>query len=339
MPEPISQRVVERLSAEHSPERAELAQHIVEHVLSQRLRDVVAPEEFLPIVLATLTRENMAREWERLLQPGVRRYSAYVANAPERVSELVPEEAVAALRAQLEQPTAARARWAKGAVDPALLKRLLGPVWVQLLVNFAKRIPGLGGAGGGAAATGAPSRGIASMLGRSVQQSAERLASAGKSALEGLGIDVEKKLMAAAKDFSDGALSVWNQALRERLQSPEGKSIVTQIKHGVVQHVLATRLNELDRDAVALPLAPYLDLVPMVVGHAVRVPFVRKIIDAELQAYLQVAGDRRLDEMLTELGVLDAARAWLTARVDGQLRGYCASPAFGDWFAKLIADS
>jgi hypothetical protein len=220
-------------------------------------------------------------------------------------------------------------------VDPALLKRLLGPVWVQLLVSFARRIPGLGGA----SSSGAPSAaggGIASMLGRTMQQSAGRIVGAGKSALEGLGIDVEKKLMAAARDFSDGALSVWNQALRERLQSPEGSAIVTQIKHGVLEHVLKAQLSAIDRDAVALPLAPYLDLVPSIVGHAVRVPFVRKIIDSELQAYLAVAGDRRLDELLRELGVLDATRTWLISRVEAQLLGLCTTPAFAGWIAKLV---
>lgn len=334
MAEHSSERIVERLASAVSAERAELAQQIVDHVFSQRLRDVVAPDEFLPIVLATLTRENLARELERLVQPGVRRYSAVVAAAPERLADLVPEDAVAALQKQLEQPTGARARWAKGAVDPTLLKRLLGPVWVQLLVSFARRVPGLGGASSGTSS--AAGGGIASMLGRTVQQSAGRIASAGKSALEGLGIDVEKKLMAAARDFSDGALSVWNQALRERLQSPEGSAIVTQIKHGVLEHVLKARLSDIDRDAVALPLAPYLDLVPSIVGHAVRVPFVRKIIDSELQAYLAVAGDRRLDELLGELGVLDATRKWLISRVDAQLLGLCATPAFAGWIAKLV---
>jgi hypothetical protein len=221
-------------------------------------------------------------------------------------------------------------------VDPALLKRLLGPVWVQLLLSFAKRIPGLGsaaGSGGGEAA--APSRGIASMLGRSVQQGAGRLVGAGRSALEGLGIDVEKKLMAAAKDFSDGALSVWNQALRERLRSPEGKAIVTQIKHSVLEHVLRTRLSDLDSDAVALPLAPYIDLAPAIVAHAVSVPFLRKFIDAELQAYLQLAADRMLQEFLSELGVLEDTRVWLRARVDAQLASFCQTPAFAAWIAKL----
>ena len=330
---PSSHQIAARLTAAASSERAELAEQIVDHVFSQRLRDVVAPEELLPIVLAALTRENLARELERLVQPGVRRYSAAIAGANERVSDLVPDEAVALLRKQLEQPTGARARWAKGAVDPALLKRLLGPVWVQLLVSFARRIPGLGGASAGA---GASSGGIASMLGRTVQQGAGRIASVGKSALEGLGIDVEKKLTAAARDFSDGALSVWNQALRERLQSPEGKAIVTQIKHGVLEHVQKTQLSELDRDAVALPLAPYLDLVPLIVGHAVRVPFVRKIIDSELQAYLEVAGDRRLDELLGELSVLEQTRKWLIARVDSQLLGYFQTPTFAGWIAKLV---
>lgn len=330
-----AQLILERLGAVDSPARTELVTQLVQHVLSQRLRDVIAPEAILPIVLDTLTRENLAREWQRSVQPGVQRYSVHVASASEKLSDLMPDDAVALLRAQLEQPTGARARWAKGAIEPALLKRLLAPVWVQLLVNFAKRIPGLGGAGAGSGSPGA-GRGLASMLGRGVQQGAASLVGAGRSALEGLGIDVEKKLTAAARDFSDGALSVWNQAMRERMQSPEGKAIVTQIKHGVLEHVLGVKLSDLDRDAVALPLAAYLDLVPMVVGHAVRVPFVRNIIDAELRAYLDVAGDRRLDEVLTELGVLEQTRAYLIARANTQLAGFCQSPVFAAWITKLV---
>lgn len=328
----LSSQIVERLSAVESPQRAGLAQQIVDHVLSQPLREVVAPEELLPIVLATLTRENLARELERLVQPGLRRYSAAVADAPERLGDLVPDEAVALLQKQLQQPSGARGRWLRGAVDPSLLKRLLGPVWVQLLMSFARLVPGMGGKSGSGMGSG-----LAGVLGRSVQQSAGRVLGVGKSALEGLGIDLEKKLMAAARDFSDGALSVWNQALRERLQSPEGKAIATQIKHGVLEHVLKARLSDIDRDAVALPLEPYADLVPLIVSHAVRVPFVRKIIDGELQAYLSVAGDRRLDELLTELGVLASVRGWLVARVDAQLLRFCQTPAFASWIAQLVA--
>lgn len=336
MSELISPQILARLSAIDSPERKELVEQLVQHVLSQRLRDVIAPEALLPIVLDTLTRENLAREWQRSVQPGVKRYSAHVAAASEKLADLVPDDAVTRLRAQLEEPTGARARWAKGAIDPALLKRLLAPVWVQLLVSFAKRIPGLGGSGSGSTGSTSAGRGIASMLGRGVQHSAERLVGAGKSALEGLGIDVEKKLTAAARDFSDGALSVWNQALRERMQSPEGKAIVTQIKHGVLEHVLKVPLNDLDRDAVALPLAAYLDLVPLVVGHAVRVPFVRNFIDAELRAFLDVAGDQRLEEVLTELGVLEQTRAYLIGRANAQLAGFCQGSQFAAWITKLV---
>jgi hypothetical protein len=296
---------------------------------------VVAPAELYAIVMSTLTRENIARELVRHVQPGVRRYSAHVAEATEHVGDLVPLEALEALRKQLEQPTGARARWARGAVNPALLKRLLGPVWVQLLVSFARRIPGLGGAASGGGAAAGASRGITGMIGRGVQQGAGRLVGVGRSALEGLGIDVEKKLMAAARDFSDGALSVWNQALRERLQSLEGQAIVTQIKHSVLEHVLGTRLGELDRDAVALPLAAYIDLAPAIIAHAVRVPWLRKFIDAELQAFVLLAADRPLNDFLSELGVLEETRVWLSARVDTQLLSFCQSPTFGAWIAKL----
>src|SRR4051795_8334397 len=98
MAELPSQRILERLAAEDGSARKELAVGLVKHVLAQRLGAVVAPAELYAIVMAGLTRENIAREVARHVLPGVRRYSAQIADASERVGDLVPPEALAALR-------------------------------------------------------------------------------------------------------------------------------------------------------------------------------------------------------------------------------------------------
>jgi hypothetical protein len=100
--------------------------------------------------------------------------------------------------------------------------------------------------------------------------------------------------------------------------------------------MLGVKLADLDRDAVALPLAAYIDLAPAIIAHAVRVPFVRKFIEAELQAFFAQEGDRRLDDLLKELGALEPVRNFLTARVDEQIRGWAQSPGFVSWFATLL---
>ena len=338
MPDPLVQRICALLAQPDSPSREQATESLIDHLLAQRLRDVAELPVLAAIVMDSLRQANIAREVTRSVQPGIRRYGEHVERAPERVSDLVGPEAAAALRQLLAAPSGARGRFMRGAVDPALLKRLLAPVWVQLLVNFSKRIPGLGGAGPAAPAAGAVAagRGIASMLGKSVQQSAERLVGAGKSALEGLGIDVEKKLQAAARDFSDGALGIWNQALKERLQSDEGRAIIAQIKHGVLQHVLAIQLRDIHKDAMALPLPAYVDLAPAIVSHAIQQPFVRRFVEAEVNAYLAQAGDRTLRELLEEVGALERGRAWLRGRVAQQIAGWSQSPGFAAWLTRLI---
>src|SRR5206468_3292871 len=105
-------------------------------------------------------------------------------------------------------------------VDAALFRRLFAPVWTNLLLSFAKRLPlpGMGGGGGaaGGGAAGAVGRGVSGIAGRitrSAKEQAERLVDAGKSVMGGLGTEVERRLQAAAKDFSDSAAEVFREAL------------------------------------------------------------------------------------------------------------------------------
>lgn len=333
----LAARICALLAHEDESLRAQAARSLVEHVLSQRLRDVADLPQLSAIVLGTLAQESLARILSRHVQPGLQRYDQHVAQAPERVSDLIGPDAANALRALLAAPSGARGRFMRGAIDPALLKRLLAPVWVQLLVNFSRRIPGLGGAASAPGSAPAAGRGIASMLGKSVQQSAGKLVDAGRSALEGLGIDVEKKLNAAARDFSEGALGIWNQALRERLQSDEGKAIVAQIKLSVLEHVLRVQLQDIHRDAMKLPLPAYVDLAPAIVSHAVQLPFLKRFIDAEVKAYLDVEGQRSLSELLGDLGALESVRSWLEGRVTQQIAGWSQTKSFAEWITALLA--
>ena len=340
MPDQLVERICALLAQDESALRTQAASSLVDHLLSQRLRDVADLPQLVSIVLATLNGDALTRQVARHVQPGLERYGAHVAGAPERIADLVGPDAASELRTLLAAPSGARGRFMRGAVDPALLKRLLAPVWVQLLVNFSRRIPipGLGGGASGGTAGGAASagRGLASMLGKSVQQSAGRLVGAGRSALEGLGIDVEKKLNAAARDFSEGALGIWNQALRERLQSEEGRALVAQIKLGVLQHLLSVQLRDIHQDAMALPLPAYVGLAPAIVSHAVRLPFVRQLVETETGAYLAAEGDRSLAELLADMGVLDAARSWLLARVELQIASWSRSASFTAWLSELV---
>lgn len=341
---PLVARIVEVLAAPASELHAELASAYVDQLLTQPLRQSVQLEELIELVVRTIDQANAARVVDKHVLPIYQRVAQGFAKAPERVGDLVSEDGKRALRAALAKPVRVKGRWLKGAVDPLQVQKLLGPIWVQLLVSFARRlpIPGLGGAAAASspgASTPAPASkgGIAGMLGRGVQQSAGRLVGAGRSALEGLGIDIETKLMAAAKDFSESALDLWNKALEERLRSEDGKNAALQIKLGVLEHVLRTQLRDLHEDAVAIGQTPYFGIAPTILAHAIRVPFVRDNVANEIRQFVNSEGDRTLRELLAEQGMLEDVRGWLVQRVQESFGQFSQSPAFAAWLTRVIA--
>ena len=329
-------RVLAVLSAPESPLRAEGVRLLVDHVLAQKLKDVVDFERVGQIALDALAAEPLAAIVEQHVKPGWQRYEAAVEFSEARVGDLVSSQAQQALRAIAHGFRLPRAKWTKGSVDPTLLRRLFAPVWTQVLLSFGKRfsIPGLGAASG--PATAAPSRSLASALGRAVQERAGRMVDAGRSVIEGLGLDVEKKLMAAARDFSEGALAVWNDALRERLASDEGRALVAQINVSVLDHVLRTRLGDLQKVASDLPIEAVLDVAPDLLSHALRAPFVQEIVQRELAAYLAIEGERSLQEHLVALGVAERVRTLLVDEGDVLLRSFGARPGVAEWLARLL---
>jgi hypothetical protein len=337
MAEPQRDRIVRALSGEPSPLRQEGVHILLDHVLATKLAELVDLDEAHAIVVSALTRENLERIVDRHVLPGWKRYSAHALASEETVGALVPDparDAIVDIVRNLKRP---EARWLEGAVDPVLLRRLFAPVWTSVLVHFARRLPlpGMGGAG----PVSAVGRGVgtfAERITKSVQERAEKLVDAGRTVMGGLGAEVEKRLHAAAREFSEGAAGIFREALRERLESEEGQELVAQIGRQIVDHVLVTQIAELHEDATRLPVERVLEVVPHIVGHAAPRAFVRDAVRAELRAFLALEGERRLGEVLEELGILDEFRKLATRKIDEVVRGFVTSPAFAAWLGRLL---
>jgi hypothetical protein len=210
---------------------------------------------------------------------------------------------------------------------------LLAPVWTQVLVSFASRlpIPGLAGSGGKRDALG-----MAALLARSVQGGAEKLIDRGRSWMGGLGVEFERRLVEAARGFSDNAADIFRDALRERLASEEGRELLGRIDTHLLDHVLDTRFSDLQRDADDLPLDDVFEVAPAIVAHAAKGAYVQDIVQREIAAYLAVEGDRTLQSLVEELGITAELRAVLQERGEMIARGFFQSPAFASWLSRLL---
>ncbi len=336
-------RIVTALSADQSPLRDEGVELFLDHVLGRPLGELVDLHEIRDIVIEALTAENVAHHIARHVQPGFGRYGALTRELGETVGGLVPDTSVDDIHAIVAKSKVPRAKWAEGMIDPALIRRLFAPVWTNLLLNFAKKmpIPGAGmGAGAAAAAGSAVGRGIggvASRLSKSVQERAEKIADAGRSVMGGLGAELEKRVQSAARDFSESAQSVWRDAFRDRLKSAEGKEIVAQIQRQVIEHLVVTRLSALHEDVERIPVDDIFAATPRILEHAVRRPFIQKLVEREIDAFLALEGQRSLSELMAELGILDRVRRVARDRASDVFRAVATSSAFADWIERVLA--
>jgi hypothetical protein len=333
----LSALILERLTRSHSSPRTELAQLVVDQALAQRLRDTVDLTQLRAAVLAGLTSDNLRRVVDRHAVPAFERYASVVATHAARVGLLVSPLAHQKMHAAVRAFRLPRARWADNSLDPALVKQLLRPVWTQVLLNFAKRLPIPGVSAAGSRGPGpAPSGSVTGFIARSVHHGAEKLIDRGRSAMGGIGAEVERRLTAAARDFSDTAAHAFRESLVERLQSDEGRELLGQVLAGFIDHVLRTRFADLQADVDVLPVAEIFDLVPELVAFAARSGFVQEIAERELTEWLTIQGDRTIRELLEEYGLLDELRPVLIRRVDAVTAGLLSSPAFATWLNALL---
>jgi hypothetical protein len=328
-------RVLERLTSSASPLRDELVTLAVDHVLGLPLRDAVDLERMRAIVMSALSEASLQRIVERHVRPGYQRHAAAILGSGVLVGTLVPDAARAGMHAIAAKLRIPRARWAQHAFDPALVRTLLAPVWTQVLMSFTTRlpIPGLAGVVG----QGTASVGVTGLLARAAMQRAGNLVDRGKNVIGSLGIDVDKRLAEAARGFSDSAAQIFRAALQERLASDEGRALMARIASGALDHVLATKLEDLQQDLDDLPIDDGFALAPRVIAYAAQTPYVQGIVRRELDSYLALEGERTLTELLDELGILEPTRSALIERGAAHATGLLRSPRFADWLQRVLS--
>jgi hypothetical protein len=329
----LRERVLQRLQSAEGPWRAQLHALAIDHLLALRVGELVELDALRQLLSSALVEDNVRRAVQRHVAPGFARYGQAARATETRLHALIAPSAQHKLQRIAQRLRLPPARWLGSAVDPAQVRQLLGPVWTQVLVNFAKRLPLPGVA---AAASPRSRPGLTSMLSRTVQEQAEKLVDRGRSMMGGLGQEVERRLVAAARDFSDSAAQLFRDALIERLDSAEGQRIVAEISTRVIEQLAQARIADLQADVDALPIGEILELVPELVSQSLTTQFVQDVVQSELAHWLTLEGDRSLAELLDESGLRPLVVSALASHLDQYTASFSRSPAFEDWLKQLF---
>jgi hypothetical protein len=325
-------RIQALLAAETSPLRLELLRLVFDALAAQPLSSVMGEPDLAGLIARGLARDNIERITRRHVLPAVARVQKRLANADERVRDLLPKDAEVTLRALVASGKGPRFAWLKGAIDPNDLQKLITPIVQHVLTSFVTKlpIPGLSSSGGGSGSgSGGGSGGLGGFVGKIGKQ-----VSKGASQLAG-GLGLQQ----VVRDFSQSATIEVRAATVERLRSDEGREIMRRIRDRVLDHVLAARANEVVDDFLRASPQQIGRIAEGAVSHVRDLQFFRDILTGEIQAALAEVGARSLRDLLDEMGLLDGVRKVALDAVEPGLVDLVRTDAFGDWLDRILAQS
>jgi len=312
--------LLRRLQDREGPWGARVADLLIRFALERPVAELVSTDDVATIVTAVLLAPSIRSATDTHVKPAWRRQQQRAREEHDTVGDALPPEAVNAIETIIKRGEGPRFAWMQGAVEPKLAAQLIAPIVQQVLLGFVTRLSGnLGGVGSSSAS-------LMGMLGRGVQQRASALADVGKAMISGIGVDVDKKLQGAAKDFSETASATIRDALQARLKSPEGQALVQQMGVQIFKRIRETEVHIVQDDFSHLPIEEIIDLVPGIVAHNRDRAFIGRVIGEEVQAAFATVGHQTLGELLDAHGLRSDVEAIAIRVVPPTLATFFAAP-------------
>lgn len=341
--EALRDAIVARLTAEQSALRDGGVALMVDALLDEPVSAWIERDALVELITEALRGDNV----RRLQQAHLARTRASLRAMWQASGETPGHGLTGNARLKLEKTVGGddfpHFRWAYSAVDPALVRQLLAPVLQEILIRFARKLPlpGRGAAAGADAAEAEPAGGafggLRSRLRAGVSRRAERVAAAGKSVLDNLGVDVEERIQAIAREFSESALEEVRGTFSARLKSDEGRALLAKLRVGLAEAFLDTPWIDLARDLDRLPGEELDAFVALVLDHNRTRGPIQEALRAELDGWLGVEGARSVREVLDEAGLLASTRRMACAQGDAMARRLLGSDAFRAWLDDALS--
>lgn len=334
----LQDRILQILTADKSPLRDELLDFTLEFLLDRKLATLFDPKEAHSLIIASLTEINASNYIERYSLPQWDRYLKRCKNSQAKIGIFVPEIVQQQIDDLLKDAMLPEGKWVPKVFEPVLIRKLLSPVIQQTLVNFANKLPrpNLDPISEAASQFGSSKLGNR-FAGRFSKLKQSAVFSRGKDMLSDLTADLEGRIHEIAKDFSSTAMSEGKIALQMRLESEEGRKIMSEIRRHFLSSLMETTLSELNEDIERYPVAELTRLAPAIIVESVKTSFLLDALTEELDALLKAEGDRTFREILDEAGILDESLKTIRNISAPHAKDYFQDPRFASWLGRLLA--
>lgn len=329
-------RALARLRDPQSPHLTRGVAIAVEAGLDRPLRDVIAPDRIVQLAILAIDEARVERALSEIVHPAIDRQLALLTAQDETLAAWLPDGAAGLLEEIAAGTRTPRGTWATKLVDRAHVRELLAPVLQETLLAFARKLPMASSVEEGRAGKllGGLARGIAQGAG----ERAQKLADLGRNALGSIGAEMEKRVVSAARDFSQGAIEPLRDTFAERLASEEGKAILARMRVHAIGVLLEAKASELVGDLDSAPHAPLDRLIARTLAHDAKRPEVQALLRAEVEAFLAAREGATLRSLLDEWGTTAEASEEARRLTEIVARAAVSEDAFEAWLRALLAE-
>ena len=332
-------RAMARLREPDSAALNELVELLVEAALARPIATAIDRDRVALLTIAVVDADRVERVLAEIVRPAWDRQRALIEKRGDRVQDWMPEGARALLEEVLAGARMPRGAYTSELVRSADIRELIAPILQETLLSFARKLPIVGGAGEaeGPARAAGKLFGMAAQLAHNAGERAGKLADIGRGVLGGIGGEMEKRIGAAAREFSQGAFEPLEAAFVARLRSEEGQEILTRMRKRVVDALIAAKASEVAADVDSLPREPLDRLVARSVAFGAARPELAEMLRAEIDAFVTKHADLNVGQLLDawslrELAVTEARRELRTIATIA-----ITDASADEWLRKLLA--
>jgi hypothetical protein len=343
--EPIDVIVARALGRLREPSSASLhalVELLIEAALARPIETAIDPDRVVALAVTTLERSRIEAALAKLGRPAWERQRALLARRGDRVGDWLPEGGRAVLEEVVVGARTPSGEWTRGLVDPSDVRELIAPVLQDTLLTFARKLPLVGNvadAEGPARAAGklfGMARELAQTVGEKASERAGKLADIGRGVLGGLGGEMEKRVVQAAREYSQSAVEPLETAFVARLRSDEGREILARIRSRVIDRVLAARAADVLADLDTLPRAPLDALIAQAIAFGVRRPETAEMLRAEVAAFVAEHDGKTVGEVLDAWGLRETAITEARRELRAIASATASDTRAGAWLRALL---
>lgn len=311
-----------RLRSPSDPALGSLARLVVDEALTRPASELVRPAELAPILSRALKEAAGSAGLRAGLVARLTTLRTQAARDRRPLGDRLAPEARAAAAALLALPLSPSPDLTYRLINHEALRTLLREVLQGTLARFASgmRAVDQGALGGLAGRVAARSRGL---LG-----AAEGIVGAVRG-------ELESAFEGRVKDFVSGALDEAVRSVATWLSDPAHAPLAAGMRVSILDVLLDVPLGDLVSEADELGTDAVVDAVLAAVRQVAERPDLTTDVERALAEALAPWSEERLEAVLTDLGLAEAARQGAVSAFEPLLREVAGTEAFAEWWQQL----